>query len=302
MPFYDPEVIERARQVDLFTYLQAREPQELVHVSGNLYCTREHDSLRISNGKWCWFSRGIGGYSALDYLIKVKGCSFLEAMEAVTGRAAIPPPSRAPVSKEEKPRHLLLPQPAPDNRAMMAYLRGRGIDPEILDYCVQTGRIYESRNKGHGNVVFVGFDQTGKARFGCLRGIGEARFHGDLSGSDKHYSFALPACVKNPAVHLCECAIDVMSYATLCKLEGIDWRRHNLLSLAGVYQPKKKKRSQRSSRPCTARHFSWKENLINVRAGCSIQKNTAPARSIWNFLKHILKSQGSRSEKMYIWV
>ena len=68
----------------------------------------------------------------------------------------------------------------------------------------------------------------------------EARFHGDLSGSDKHFSFALPACVENPAVHLCECAIDVMSYATLCKLDGIDWRRHNLLSLAGVYQPKKK--------------------------------------------------------------
>ena len=33
--------------------------------------------------------------------------------------------------------------------------------------------------------------------------------------------------------------IDVMSYATLCKLDGIDWRRHNLLSLAGIYQPKK---------------------------------------------------------------
>ena len=88
-------------------------------------------------------------------------------------------------------------------------------------------------------MVFVGFDKDGKARFGCLRGIGEARFHGDVSGSDKHYSFALPACVENPAVHLCECAIDVMSYATLCKLDGIDWRRHNLLSLAGIYQPKK---------------------------------------------------------------
>ena len=104
----------------------------------------------------------------------------------------------------------------------------------------QTGRIYESRNKGHSNVVFVGFDKDGRARFGCLRGISEARFHGDLSGSDKHFSFALPACLENSAVHLCECAIDVMSYATLCKLDGIDWRRHNLLSLAGVYQPKKK--------------------------------------------------------------
>ena len=240
MPFYNQEEIEKARQVDLFTYLQTCEPQELVHVSGNVYCTREHDSLRISNGKWCWFSRGIGGYSALDYLVKVKGCSFMEALEAVIGRAAIPPPSRAHTPKAEKPKRLLLPPPAPDNRAMLQYLAGRGIDQEILDYCVQTGRVYESRNKGHGNVVFVGFDKDGKARFGCLRGIGEARFHGDVSGSDKHYSFALPACVENPAVHLCECAIDVMSYATLCKLDGIDWRRHNLLSLAGIYQPKKK--------------------------------------------------------------
>jgi len=163
----------------------------------------------------------------------------MEAMEAVIGRAAIPPPSRAPAPKAEKPKHLLLPPPTPNNRAMLQYLAGRGIDREILDYCVKTGRVYESRNKGHGNVVFVGFDKDGKARFGCLRGIGEARFHGDVSGSDKHYSFALPACVENPAVHLCECAIDVMSYATLCKLDGIDWRRHNLLSLAGIYQPKK---------------------------------------------------------------
>ena len=101
MPFYSQEEIEKAREVDLFTYLQACEPQELVHVSGNVYCTREHDSLRISNGKWCWFSRGIGGFSALDYLIKVKGCSFMEAMESIVGRAAIPPPSLAPIPREE---------------------------------------------------------------------------------------------------------------------------------------------------------------------------------------------------------
>ena len=85
------------------------------------------------------FSRGIGGYSALDYLIKVNGYSFLEAMETISGRAAIPPPSFVPAPKGEKPKHLLLPQAAPDNQAMMDYLKGRGIDQEILDYCVQTG-------------------------------------------------------------------------------------------------------------------------------------------------------------------
>ena len=66
MPFIPPETIEKARQVDLLTYLRACEPDELVHISGDHYCIREHDSLKISNGKWYWFSRGFGGYNALD--------------------------------------------------------------------------------------------------------------------------------------------------------------------------------------------------------------------------------------------
>ena len=57
MPFYDPDVVAEAKKLDLLTYLQNYEPQELVHVSGNVYCTKTHDSLRISNGKWCWFSQ-----------------------------------------------------------------------------------------------------------------------------------------------------------------------------------------------------------------------------------------------------
>ena len=54
------------------------------------------------NGKWCWFSRGIGGYSALDYLIKVNGYSFMDAMETITGRAAIKPPSFFACAKRGK--------------------------------------------------------------------------------------------------------------------------------------------------------------------------------------------------------
>lgn len=31
MPFFSPEVIEQVRRIDLLTYLQQYEPQELVH-------------------------------------------------------------------------------------------------------------------------------------------------------------------------------------------------------------------------------------------------------------------------------
>ena len=73
MSYIAAEDVAKAKEMDLLTFLRNYEPQELVHVSVDTYCTREHDSLRISNGKWCWFSQGIGGRSALDYLIKVKG-------------------------------------------------------------------------------------------------------------------------------------------------------------------------------------------------------------------------------------
>ena len=77
MAYVTPEAIAQARQMDLLTYLQNFEPQELVKISPGNYCTREHDSLKISNGKWHWFSRGFGGTNALDYLIKVKDYSFI---------------------------------------------------------------------------------------------------------------------------------------------------------------------------------------------------------------------------------
>lgn len=76
MPYIAPEVIEQARQIDLLTYLKNCEPHELVRISGNNYTTRSHDSLKISNGKWMWWSQRIGGYNALDYLVKVRGLFF----------------------------------------------------------------------------------------------------------------------------------------------------------------------------------------------------------------------------------
>ena len=81
----DPDVLERVRQIDLLSYLREFEPSNLVKVKGtsNVYCTAEHDSLKISNSKWYWWSRGFGGYSALNYLIKVKEYDFVEAVEMV---------------------------------------------------------------------------------------------------------------------------------------------------------------------------------------------------------------------------
>ena len=61
MAYYTPEQVAKAKEWDLLTYLRVFEPGELKKCGTNEYCTRTHDSLKISNGKWNWHSRGIGG-------------------------------------------------------------------------------------------------------------------------------------------------------------------------------------------------------------------------------------------------
>ena len=129
MPFIAPELIIQAKQMDLLTYLKNYEPYELVKFSGNTYCTRTHDSLKISNGKWIWWSRGIGCRSALDYLIKVKGYSFLEAVETIIGHTAIQAPVYEKPQPKEENKPLLLPEKCASNRVITEYLFGRSCLP-----------------------------------------------------------------------------------------------------------------------------------------------------------------------------
>ena len=88
--YVSPETIEKAREIDLLSYLKACEPYELVYNGGGEYSTKTHDSLKISNGKWYWWSRGFGGKSALDYLVKVREIEFTRAVEMLTGTVVIP--------------------------------------------------------------------------------------------------------------------------------------------------------------------------------------------------------------------
>ena len=236
MPYITPESIDQARNMDLLTYLRKFEPSELVHISGNVYCTRTHDSLKISNGKWCWFSQSIGGKSALDYLINVQKLSFQEAVERIIGQPTIEPTA---LSRDKSPparKTLLLPEQNEDNSIVKVYLAGRGIHPAIIDFCIETGRLYE--DKRNHNAVFVGHNHERIPRFGVIRGTGELRFYHDAPGSDKHYSFSIPAKESSGNLHLFESAIDLLSFATLEHLASREWRTENLLSLSGVYKPK----------------------------------------------------------------
>lgn len=236
MPYIAPEVITEAKRMDLLTYLREYEPGELVKFSSNTYTTRTHDSLKISNGKWMWWSRGIGGKSALDYLIKVRGMDFVEAVQTIMGNGSVSFPTCENIKSYEN-QPLLLPQKSPTTDVVFDYLFGRGIDYEIINYCLEQELIIESLP--YHNAVFIGYDENKEPKYAAYRATNQSRIMGDCTGSKKQYSFRLTA-ENTGEVHLFECAIDLLSYATLEKMAGRDWRKDNLVSLAGVYLPKER--------------------------------------------------------------
>ena len=161
----------------------------------------------------------------------------MEAVEILTGQAFAdwkPPPA---AEKKDEPKVLLLPPKHRDCNRVMQYLFGRGIDYQLIQECIADGTIYESAD--YHNAVFVGKDKNGTPKYAALRSTLGSTFKQDASGSDKRYSFRLLAKEPINTVHLFEAAIDLLSYATYLKCEGKDYRTQNLLSLSGVYQPKK---------------------------------------------------------------
>ena len=238
MAYYQPEEIQKAKEMDLYTYLKNYEPDELVHFSRGTYMTRTHDSLKISNGMWYWFSRGIGGKTALEYLIQVRDYTFIQAVETILGYSNERPPIAYQQPKKVENIRLILPKKSDTTDRVISYLSSRGIDKDIISECIDNHLIYE--DLPNHNVVFVGYDKNKVPRYAGVRATNNSRYMKDAYGSHKAFSFKLDSLEKNDTVHLFESAIDLLSYATLNKLENKEWYNDNLLSLAGVYQPAKK--------------------------------------------------------------
>lgn len=168
----------------------------------------------------------------MDFLVRVHGLSFIEAVKAVLGNSAC----YASNHHGDSPHRLLLPAKSPTSDNVKAYLQKRCIDPEIIQYCLDRNTLYESRDGQ--NAVFVGYDDIGKPRYAAIRSLVKD-YKSEASGSDKNYSFRMKGVIGNPHLHVFESAIDLLSHATLEKQRGFDWTKESLLSLAGVYAVKR---------------------------------------------------------------
>lgn len=231
------EELQEIKKIDLLTYLQNYDSGELRKISRNTYVTQTHGSVKInSDGSWRRWTRGTYGRSALDYFVKVEGYSFLEAAHHIKDLINNTPPTFIEVSKSED-TSFTLPDKNKSSLTACKYLINRGIDKDIVGYCLFQDHLYES--KSFHNVVFVGKDTQGEIRYASVRGTTEKKFHGEVSNSDKRFSFSLSFNPKNTTLHIFECPIDLLSYATILKTKGRNWKNENYLSLAGVYKKDK---------------------------------------------------------------
>ena len=123
------EQIEQARTLDLLSYLQRYEPHELVRVAPGVYSTRTNDSLKISKGKWYRWSRGYGGVSALDYLIKVRSMDFVGAVRYLCDLSGFTPTAQPILRAPPAPAPFVLPSPNVNNDRVIHYLIQQGRQP-----------------------------------------------------------------------------------------------------------------------------------------------------------------------------
>ena len=209
------EMVAKAKSIDLVTYFQTFEPDELVR-EGNGYTTKTHDSLKMSNGLWHWQSRGIGGKDALKYIIDEKGLSFVDAVELLCGTSNDVIQKSISQQKEVKRQPFELPSRNNNHKRVFAYLRSRGISGPLIQYCLHKRILYEE--KKHHNVCFIGCDSDNKPQYAMLRGTytkAKKQFKGEITGSNKAYGFCIKPTKHSDRLIVSESPIDILSVATI---------------------------------------------------------------------------------------
>ncbi|MBR3538057.1 MAG: DUF3991 domain-containing protein [Eubacterium sp.] len=259
--FIPEEEVEEAGRISLMDFLERNRPDMYSNIRrvGSQYVvlaryfgTKGPYSsfmIRASDGQWWWHSKRLHGRNALDYLMKAENYPFQQAVFELLGTSEADYANgkhnekklirqkewetRKPVTSHiepEEPKQLTIPEKDSDTTAIRVYLEGRGIDPEVVDHFISAGSVYQGAK--YKNVCFVGYDREGTPKIINQRGT-FGSFKGNTKGSDRRYSF-MQHVDGERSVHFFEAPVDLLSYASLLKRAGYDYRKFNLVSLSGI--------------------------------------------------------------------
>lgn len=265
---YTEEEKRQVRQTDMLDFLGRYEGLTFRR-TGKVYTCVQHDSLIVQadRQRWIWNSRTSStnkeaqGLNVLDYLEKIKGYSWQEAMAFMLGEGKDVARSNvdtAALSKKEEKKEFEKPEKDTGQyKQVFAYLtKTRCIDPSVVSYCVKHDLIYQEKKFKDGkfvgyNAVFAGYDENGEMKFAECKVTNQfaKQFNINVTGSDKQYSFNITnrtADTDRSTVFVFEAPVDLLSHATMYVLAekkkaaaeerepNTDiWLKQNRLSLSG---------------------------------------------------------------------
>ncbi len=176
MAHLEEDIIERAKNTDMIALLESEEGFSFKSTYGEReFKCIEHNSLVVNGNRrrWYWNSRQVGGNNAIDYLVKIRGMNFRDAVLHLVGdreQTAYTPIRKAVTENVSvsKPVRFVLPEQAhfPDGRRnysnIIAYLnKGRGIDMNIINTLIASRQIYQGVQ--YNGLHIVGYNDEGMA-------------------------------------------------------------------------------------------------------------------------------------------
>ena len=232
---FSSEEIERARNIDIMEFLSRNYGFEF-QKAGKDYRCKQHDSLNIFSDRhgWKWYSKDIGGSNAIDFMMRIERKSFTESVKEILN-------NNFSVYHDDEPKRVsdtmvILPEKTHDKFARVyAYLcQTRKLDKDVVADMMKDKKIYQDTK---GNCVFVGYDDNGKAKFGCIRGtLTDKKYRGDCQNSDKRYAFNQQGKEKD-RIYIFESPIDLLSHCTMTNIIKNDkeaYKQQTRISLCGT--------------------------------------------------------------------
>jgi DNA primase len=193
------------------------------------------DSLKIFGDRsWYRFSRrtntGVTGGDAIAFVMEFSRMNFQDSVRWLlefSGDYQEPGGEMEKSVYSRKKEILVLPARSWTADKLMHYLHDiRKITEETINEMMELGILYESY-PNH-DLVFIGCDKNGEARYATLHGTGEKNFKKDVPGSEKEYGVHVDRSNADTIV-VTEAAIDLLSYLDL------ETDRVNILALGGLF-------------------------------------------------------------------
>lgn len=224
--------IEKANEIDLVAYAESK--GESFIRQGQYYRHNKHDSLLITNNKWFWNSKQVGGFGAISFAQHFYDLKFPEAVQDINDRN-IEKKNEVKYTdyRKENFRYPLEYEVSSQNNIKKYLVEERMLSPLIVDWLIKKDLIAEDRMK---NVVFKWREKGGKGeviggeRQGTVLMEDGKRFKQNIANSDQKSGFQIDIGKPNKLA-VFESPIDALSYwqLNIKKLKDV-----RLLSMSGL--------------------------------------------------------------------